>query len=237
MQEPHVMDLIPAYALGALEPDEVDTVERHLGGCPDCSAEAHLAARLSEELLLAPVSGATHGAPPEVRERLLAQLRALQANPTDTQPAAPAPYEHPVNPVTRLLRAAFGQPASDDETDRELRNLMLDPDCIVIQVAGTAEAPGAAARLVASPQLDAAVLLASGLRAPGAGPAYQVWLLRDGAPAPNALFGVDRRGRGASVVRLGGALRRWDMVAVTPEPASGSPSPTGPIVLAGALAH
>jgi anti-sigma-K factor RskA len=79
------------------------------------------------------------------------------------------------------------------------------------------------------------VLLANGLSAPGAGRAYQVWLLRDGRPVPNALFDVDRRGRGVSIVRVGGQLRGFDTVAVTPEPASGSPGPTGPIVLAGAL--
>ena len=243
MQEPHVIDLIPAYALGALEPAEVDTVERHLEDCLTCEAEARLVGRIREELLLEPVALRPQGAPPAVRERLLAQVRALQTARAE-QPAQAGPGEppaaaerptHPSNPVARWLRAVFGQRADDDVTERELRDLMLDPDCIVIQVAGTADAPGASARLVASPQRESAVLLASGLRTPGAGHAYQVWLLRDGQPTPNALFAVDRRGRGASVVQVRGALRAWDTVAVTPEPASGSLSPTGPIVLAGAL--
>lgn len=240
MQEPHVTDLIPAYAIGALEPDEVDTVERHLERCPACSAEARLAARIGDELL---VAVPPRSAPPQVRERLLAQVRALQAAAAQSEQTAterPEPSTTPRiprarNPVMRALRAALGQPDSDDEANRALRDLMLDPESVVYAVAGTADAPSASARLIGSPRRDIAVLLANGLSAPGAGNAYQVWLLRDGKPVPNTLFAVDRRGNGVSVVRVGGQLRAFDTVAVTPEPVSGSPSPTGPIMLAGAL--
>lgn len=236
MQEPHVTDLIPAYAIGALEADEVDVVEHHLAHCDICAAEARQAARISEELLFA---APQLSAPPQVRERLLAQVRGLRAA-ADSEPQAPTATLHAAprseNPVMRALRAAFGgQPADEAEADRALRELMLDPESAVYAVSGTADAPAASARLIASPRRDAAVLLANGLRAPGAGRAYQIWLLRDGAPVPNQLFEVDRRGRGVSLVRMGDPPHLYDTVAVTPEPASGSPSPTGPIVLAGAL--
>ncbi|HEX5569805.1 MAG TPA: anti-sigma factor [Ktedonobacterales bacterium] len=244
MQDPHVTDLIPAYALGALEPDEVDAVERHLATCAACRAELRLQRRVAEELL---VAAPQRSAPPRVRQRLLEQIQALKAEQTtqaeqasDAMQASapPVPAPRPSSRIARAWQAAFGraeQPTGDVETDRALRELLLDPESIVIAVGGTPEATGASARLIASPRHDAAVLLANGLKAPGAGRAYQVWFLRDGQPVPNALFQTDRRGRGASLVRIGGPLRTFDTVAVTPEPASGSPSPTGPIVLAGAL--
>jgi anti-sigma factor RsiW len=248
MQEPHVTDLIPAYILGALEPDEVDIVERHLEQCAACSAELRMQRRVAEELLVAP---AQRGAPPAVRERLLEQIRALKAESAaqtaqtaslaaaaEAEPTPPHAAPRSSSRIARAWQVAFGragESSGDDETDQALRDLMLDPESIVIAVSGTPDAPAASARLIASPQRDTAVLLASGLRAPGAGRAYQIWFLRGGQPVPNALFAVDRRGRGLSLAPLGAPLGSFDTVAVTPEPASGSPSPTGPIVLAGAL--
>lgn len=247
MQEPHVTDLIPAYVLGALEPDEVDLVERHLEGCAACSAELRIQRRVAEELL---VAATQRSAPPQVRERLLEQIHALSAAPTaqgappaaaaevEQTPQAPQPAPRSSNRIARAWQAAFGRAGAstgDEEADQELRDLMLDPESIVIAVSGTPDAPAATARLIASPQRAKAVLLASGLKAPGAGRAYQIWFLRDGQPVPNALFVVDRRGRGLSLATLGAPLGSFDTVAVTPEPESGSPSPTGPIVLAGAL--
>lgn len=248
MQEPHVTDLIPAYVLGALEPEEVDLVERHLEGCAACSAELRIQRRVAEELL---VAATQRSAPPQVRERLLEQIRALSAAPSESgaSPAAaaeaeqapqapPPPAPRSSNRIARAWQAAFGRAGAstgDDEADQALRDLMLDPESIVIAVSGTQDAPAASARLIASPQRSKAVLLASGLKAPGAGRAYQIWFLRDGQPVPNALFVVDRRGRGLSLATLGAPLGSFDTVAVTPEPESGSPSPTGPIVLAGAL--
>lgn len=245
MQESHVTDLIPAYVLGALEPDEVDLVERHLEGCAACSAELRIQRRVAEELL---VAATQRSAPPQVRERLMEQIRALGAAPS-AQGAPPAaateaeqtpPHVAPRSSsrIARAWQAAFGRVGAstgDDEVDQELRDLMLDPESIVITVSGTPDAPAATARLIASPQRSKAVLLASGLKAPGVGRAYQIWFLRDGQPVPNALFVVDRRGRGLSLATLGAPLGSFDTVAVTPEPESGSPSPTGPIVLAGAL--
>lgn len=241
MQESHVTDLIPAYVIGALEPDEVDAVEQHLATCQQCSAEVRQYARIGGGMLLAAPQS---DAPPALRARLLDRVRQLKAEAASdgatsdgaTSSASASRVQRPGNPLSRAFRAAFGAGAGDNaEIDRELRALLLDPESAVFAVSGTPDAPAASARLIASPRLSNAVLVANGLTAPGPGRAYQVWFLRDGKPIPNALFDIDRRGQGVSVVRVGGQLRTFDTVAVTPEPAGGSPSPTGPIVLAGAL--
>lgn len=236
MQDPHVTDLIPAYVVGALEPDEVDAVERHMATCQQCRAEARQLARVGDELLLA---APQQDAPPALRGRILAQVRSLNSERGQSTATAPTQTPQPAprsrNPLARALRAAFQPDELEGEASAELQNLLLDPESAVFAVGGTPDAPAASARLIASPRLDRAVLLANGLAAPGPGRAYQVWFLRDGKPVPNATFAIDRQGRGVSVVRIGAQLSAYDTVAVTPEPAGGSPSPTGPIVLAGAL--
>lgn len=236
MQDPHVTDLIPAYVVGSLEPDEVDAVERHLATCQQCRAEARQLARVGDELLLATPQ---HDAPPALRGRILAQVRSLSDDHEQKHTVAPVQTPQPAprsrNPIARAFRAAFQPDELEGEASSELQNLLLDPESAVYAVSGTPDAPAASARLVASPRLDHAVLLANGLAAPGPGRAYQVWFLRDGRPIPNVTFAVDRQGRGISIVRIAAPFGSYDTVAVTPEPAGGSLSPTGPIVLAGAL--
>src|SRR5262245_17545067 len=70
------------YALGALAPDEHREFERHLdGGCPACRAEVESLGTVAGNLALAAEPMAPR---PEVRARLLAEIRST--------PAAPEPY-------------------------------------------------------------------------------------------------------------------------------------------------
>lgn len=239
----HVDDLVDAYALGALEPDEVDAVERHLETCPDCQILAVEARRAAELLWLAapPVTP-----PVSLRGRVLARIAQEKAAMSPTPAASPADASGDTEPALgaasaggplgRLARALRGGSAPQEAVAGNLlRDLLADPQCVILPVAGTGEAPQARARFVVSRDRRDAVLVASGLRQPGTGKAYQVWLLRGGKPAPNTLFTVNRTGVGAGIVHASAPWGEFDTVAVTPEPAGGSPAPTGPILLAGAL--
>ena len=266
MVDRHVDDLVDAYALGSLEPEEVDAVERHLEVCQDCRAIAEDARASTEELLLTPP---THPVPPDLKQRVLARVRAERQQATQASHLAPethaqpqhylaeeaAPPLHHIPPeqthllpdaphhvaassgrFRRAMSILFGGNEDDvSVTDNTLRSLLSEPDCVIWPVAGTADAPEASARLVGSPSRRDAVIVTHGLRQPQAGQAYQVWFLRDGKPVPNALFSVDRAGRGSRVVVARMALAEYDTVAITPEPEEGSLAPTGAIVLAGSL--
>jgi anti-sigma factor RsiW len=242
MQETHVDDLIDAYALGALEPGEVAFVERHLEGCASCQALLEQARGVTGNFLLAVPQLVP---PPALRGRLLDRIRAEKAARTPAE-YAPPPVAAGTEPAAltapretgfdRLLRLMFGgETPADEAAGTLLRDLMLDPDVVIVPVAGTEAAARAGGRLVASRSRREGVLLAHGLRPLDASHSYQVWLLRGGRPLPNALFSVNRAGRGAGIVRHAEPLLNFDVVAVTPEPSGGSPSPTGPIVLAGPL--
>lgn len=274
MQNRHVDDLIDAYALGALEPDEVEAVERHLEGCESCRSLVEDARRRADLLLYAVPSTPP---PPSLRARLMERiaaekrsgstgrvggagdaggvgggasetLHAADVSPNAASPAGSTATTHAASPAAepaapappgyfgRVLRALRGRaPFEEHAAGDLLRDLLADPECVVWPVAGTEAAPEASARFVTSRNRRDAVFVASGLQPPGAGKAYQVWLLRGGQPLPNTLFEVGRAGVGAGIVHADAAWGDFDTVAVTPEPAGGSPAPTGSIVLAGAL--
>lgn len=245
MQNRHVDDLVDAYALGALEPDDVDAVEQHLETCESCRALAAQAKETAGRFLYAVPLVAP---PPSLRGRVLQRIHeeATGQHYSGPTPAVPAQHNEHVPlaaPAPRggfryLLRSLLGEEAPPEhEAGNLLRDLLADPQCAVWQVEGTDDAPGASAKLINVPTRRDAVLVANGLSRPEPGKAYQVWLLAGGKPVPNALFTVNRSGRGAAVVHADGPWQGFDTVAVTPEPESGSPGPTGAIVLAGALTH
>jgi anti-sigma-K factor RskA len=82
---------------------------------------------------------------------------------------------------------------------------------------------------------EAAIVLA-GLAPPGAGKVYELWAIRgSAAPEPAGVFTVDAHGSAATA---GGRIERPAEVtafAVSIEPTGGSKTPTGPIVLVGAV--
>ncbi len=236
-QDEHVDNFIDAYALGALEPDEVAWVERHLETCDACRALLDAVRVVTGELLLAVPQAAP---PPALRGRILSRIHD-EAQPA-SQPIehTPAPQAETTRPgrMGRLLRSLFGgEPpeTGDSAADTLLRDLLLDPQVTIRPIAGTEHASQASARFVGSPARHEGVILAQGLRPLDAQHAYQVWLLREGQPQPNSLFTVDHAGRGIGIVRAGEAPLDFDVLAITPEPAGGSPGPTGEIMLAGAL--
>ena len=248
MIEQHADNYIDAYALGALEPDEIAWVEAHLAGCPRCQELLRAARVVSSNLPLAvpPIEP-----PADLRQRVLARVhqeaqRAAAAPDPGAADQAPADMPAPASEVAGgqrrgglrgLLRGLLGEDpgASADTAAARLAELLGTPGSRVWEVAATADAPGASARLVGVPGGRDAVLVTSGLRALPPDRAYQVWLLRDGQPAPNSVFHVARDGRGRQLIHAPGRLSDFQVVAITPEPASGSPAPTGPIVLAGEL--
>ena len=75
-------------------------------------------------------------------------------------------------------------------------------------------------------------LVVSGLTAPPAGKAYELWVIAD-EPVPAGVFRPDATGRAVVVLPLLDATAQVKTFAVTVEPEDGTASPTGPMVLAG----
>jgi len=75
--EIHVLDLLPAYALGSLEADEVSRVEEHLSGCLICRNESNAFQATADQLsLAAPIAAPS----PDLKERLRQRVQKLDGS-------------------------------------------------------------------------------------------------------------------------------------------------------------
>jgi hypothetical protein len=119
----------------------------------------------------------------------------------------------------------------------EERNTILTAaDTRLINLSGKEKAPNAAGKAYWSPSRGL-VFTASNLPQPPPGQQYQLWVIPPGAgsaPVSAGMLDLDPTG---SATRVGGAPSSLPVaaVAVSLEPAGGSPAPTGAIVLVGAL--
>ncbi len=126
-------------------------------------------------------------------------------------------------------------PAPPTEHLETILRLLHAPHAAIWELAGTPEAPQARARLLGSPEERTALLVVQGLAPLPPERDYQLWFLRDGKPVGSAVFDVHQNGQGQLVIQAPRQLAHYDLAAITPEPAGGSPGPTGPIMIAGEL--
>ena len=102
----------------------------------------------------------------------------------------------------------------------------------VVQIAGTERAPGVRGALAESPA--GTVVYLDELPSPPPDRAYQVWLIPPGGQPVGA--GLSESGRGGTqAIPLARSAAGMQQVAVTLEPAGGSPGPTTPILAAARL--
>jgi anti-sigma-K factor RskA len=228
-------ELIPAYALDALDPDEARAAEAHFSVCEECRRE--LAGLREATALLA--EGAPRTAPPAaLRDRVLAA-----AQPARRHPARPWPWAWAGWAAAALAVAVLGSvslslerrvAAMRGETAAETRllSLLASPSAKTVGLAGTT---AGSVRLVFAPGRAEGVLVVSGLPDPGGRSVYQVWLIS--GPRPESA-GVFRPSGGApTVVPVDANVSRYRAVAISVEPGPrGSPQPTTRPVFTGAVA-
>jgi anti-sigma factor RsiW len=228
----HYSEELAAYMLGALNVEEMREFELHLRDCAACQAEQRWL-RGAVELL--PSSVEQIEPPPELRERLMATVRAeapdhAAARSTGSRgtrrlfPRGWGSIMRPAAALGTLLVLAAGVGGyllgSNDSGDSGAAR--------TVAVRGTEVQPGASGTIVRSD--DTAVLRVRGLHDPGRDRVYQVWLLKKGSdrPEPSSLFSVHRDGTGAAgIPGLDGA----EEVMVSAEPRAGSAQPTSMPVL------
>jgi anti-sigma-K factor RskA len=240
------------YALGALDGDERLDFEEHLAsGCPDCARYIHETEKM---LALLPRSLPRLTPPPRVKARLLEQIsgslgpgirprwrvwpgRLAQAI-TLAAACLLAVMSWSLWTTRQELQRRIGQvEVLQEELARRdaILHLIADPDLRPISLAGQPTNPGAAGRLLWSPSTREGILLTSGLPQPPAGKAYELWAIAGKDPVPAGVFTVDRGGRGVLHLPPLPKGEAFNTFAVTLEPATGSQTPTPPLLLAGTL--
>jgi anti-sigma-K factor RskA len=210
-----------AYALGALDPGELEEFRRHLAGCAVCRDEVAALRSLVEVL---PMASPQLAVPRELRRRVLTDVRAARRAASGAQPRGLA------RSPRRLGRGALAGAAALAAIAGALIALTQAPGHARSWTARVAY-PSASA--VVRVQAGHAELIVRHMPAAPAGAIYEVWLKRGArAPTPtSALFGVTSAGTAA--VDVPGDLHGVSEVLVTPERLGGSLRPTrAPVIVA-----
>ena len=221
---------LAAYAIGGLDDREAVVVAEHVEGCEACAEKLEWLRPAVDTL---PESVEQLSPPPELRERLLAEVHA-EAGQEAPERAGWRRKRLRIGgfafgPATALatllivvaatIGYAIGGPAGGDDTQ-------------TIPVAS--KAPGSFADLELKE--DSATLQATGVPQLPAGAVYQVWAQTgNAAPVASSVFRPNKDGAAAAAVPE--AAHGADIVMVTREPGEGSVVPSGAPIYAATISN
>jgi anti-sigma-K factor RskA len=239
--ETHVHDLLPGYAIGSLDADELKRVEEHLSSCWICRNELSAFQTIADELAFA----APLAAPPvDAKEKLMQRVQSAhpkeQEPPTQAAPARPPARWERLLPVWGLasLFLILGLAASSFLLWQRVNNrefAMAPGGMRAVALSATDAAPGATGFVLISADGDDGALVVDGLPPLGEEQEYQLWLILDGERTSGAVFSTDERSYAGMRIRAPRSLLDYSAVGITIEPTGGSPNPTGAQVLKGTL--
>jgi anti-sigma-K factor RskA len=227
MDDGSLHELSAAYALDALDGDDLRAFEAHLAGCSRCREDV-ASFRATAAALADDVEPLT---PPEALERRI--LNAARAErtvvPLRHRWALPAAAIAAVAAVVAIglgiwaihLSHSLDRERTARSRDARVVAILSQPGARQIQTKGR---PGL---LVVAPTRRA-VLVASGLQRAGRGKTYEAWVVQGKRAEPAGLF---RGGPGHKVLELTRPVAPGSTVAVTLEKAGGSKTPTGAMLL------
>jgi anti-sigma factor RsiW len=245
-----------AWVLGALPDDERERFAAHLPGCEICRREVAELQMVADTL---PLAAPQVAPPPELKERIMAAVRAEAAvleaagpaaavvprAPTPAQAQAPAPAAAPDRPAREKRpkgRRWFRVPAL---SLRPIPAAVAAAVLIALGVGGGvllsnggSSGRTVQAKVVAAPgarasltvKADRGKLSVKDFPPPPPGRVYQVWLKRPGRP-PDPTTALFRVRGGSATVDVPGSMQGVDQVLVTAEPDGGSRAPTRPPVI------
>lgn len=253
----HHEELLPAYALGLLDGEELREIEEHLAaGCAECRRQLGLWQGDLEELA---VSFPPASPSPEIRRRILhlaaASRRLRRLRPRWLLPAAAllalgvwsgwrqarlgeeaerlrAERDLLVREVV-LLERELGAARTLVRREAETLAILAAPGSQSVRLAGLAPTSGASGHAFVDPGRGRAVFYAFHLPPLAVGKTYELWWIAGGRPAPAGTFDVDDAGNArlqVDRVETGRGIQAW---AVTVEPRGGMLQPTGEMVLKG----
>jgi len=250
-----VRALIPAYSLGATDPDETRLVESLLENCPEAAAELAAYDALAEKLLF---SAPPTTAPPHLREKLLASagsnpapwrrsaIRARQRVQTGLETyrwslaLAAAVFAIALLVLSNLYWAT--QIAALQHTQQEITR-QLDDHSNVLTLIGAGEAkrielwnPDRTIRaiMLCNPEEPLGFVYAEDFPPLPQGMVYQLWLIRDQERVSAGTFVVDENGAGKLIFHTNEPIGHYQAAEITSERAN-APQPASPVLVRGLL--
>jgi anti-sigma-K factor RskA len=237
--ELHVVELLPAYALGSLEEEESVRISEHVAHCPSCKAELQPYLDVAGQLVWA----APEVAPPtRVKRQLMRRIDRQQVVPESTRGhgwwqqwaglfrrSAPAWGLASLILIVGLTASTIWLWQRVYGAGGRARHMQ------VVALVSADAAPGATGKLVISMDGEYGTLVVDGLSLLDAGHQYQLWLIRGGQRTSGGVFSVSPSGYGVLEISAPGPLTSYPSFDITVEPAGGSSRPTGGRVLTGRL--
>ena len=227
-EHPDRDDLV-AFALDALEPGDERGIEAHTPGCARCTRELEA---LVPAVAVLGESVEQLEPPPELRERVLAEVRADVARSAPQREAAPRPSRG------RGWRGLFARPAIAVGLAVAIaaiggyliagNNGSGGPEQTTVPVVAEQGIGGTLEVGEHSSMLDL-----HGLDPVKGRQVYQVWVAKGQSLRPSSNFIPDASGRAMTAVD--GHLTAGTKVMVTREPHPGQTTPTPPILLSAAV--
>lgn len=226
----HPTELLPAFSLGCLDPEEYVQVRQHLETCSECQEELKKFEQTCAELVYAVPSVEP---PASLKSRLMTEVRPKRSFPWFDQLLNRWPRLVPsVSLAALILVGLLG-----------IGNLIQwqhtrSVDYAAIQLAnlqGTDVMPQANGVLLVTKHAAKGVLIVSELQALDSSMQYQLWLIKDGQRSSGGVFSVSSSGEARLMVVSQAPIEAYDAFGITIEPFGGSPGPTGPKVLGGRM--
>jgi anti-sigma-K factor RskA len=247
MEQEHILEIIPAYAIGSLDASEVESVRQHLMSCELCRSELDTYEKVVDAL---PMAAPDAGPSPELKGRLMDRLSATPAG-EKIIPDANVPtrsgtswwrqvsgaFQSLINgprwrPAALLFivvlvvsNALFWQQANRPDPNSWRR----------IRLTGSEVAPEATGIIYISTDGRNGTLIVDRLPQLGSERQYQLWLIEDGERTSGAIFSIDNEGYRGIQIESAEPLQNYSAFGITIEPAGGSTGPTGERVLTSSL--
>lgn len=215
----HWRDELAAYLLGALEPGEAAELERHVAGCEECRNELRW---LRPAVQMLPETVEQVEPPPELRARLMEQVRSESGNSQLPVSASPLRRRFGLRPLAGLAALALVGAAI---AGYAIRDSDSGGEATTTVVAG--HAPGVTAEMVS--EGDSGTLHLANLHQLPRGEVLQAWVRRgERVVSAKTLFVPNADGTATATIE---DMRGVNAVMVTVEPHGGSAQPTSePIV-------
>lgn len=257
MEPRQIEELLEFYALGAVDEEEKHLVEAYLKDHPDARRKVEELERLSAAL---PYSVPPVKPSPRPKDLLMKRIAADRSSIPDAQTRPPTSRRLRLEAVFRafslgaaalailwalvlsrqvaalrseiasLRQVLAAQSLSIQQIHAALPQLPAS-EVVTLPVQGTDLQPRAQGQLIANRDSRSAVLVMSNLAPVQAGRTYQVWLIQGDQPQSAGLLNVDEHGQGVLVLTSDRDIGSFDALGISVEPASGSPQPTGEIVV------
>jgi hypothetical protein len=252
MLEEHILDLLPGYALGCLDEDELLKVSRHLPFCAACRGELSGYWSVADQLALA---AAPRTPSLDLKAKILQRVGSTTPV-VESRPAAPrhsTSAPHSVRGLAGIFQSMWARPvrlalgalvlllviflgASNFllwQRVNDLQARVPQGNMQLVHLEGTTNAPQARGYLMVFNKETYGTLVVENVPSLEPGYQYQLWLIRDGKRTNGGVFSVSSDGYGTLEVAAGHPLETYPAFGITIEPAGGSPAPTGKKVLGG----